>query len=340
MIKEFISRLAGGEDLSQEEATRTFQIIMNGGATPAQIAAILMGLRIKGETAAEIAGSVITMRAKMETLNAPEHCIDVCGTGGDASRESGSTLNVSTAVSLVVAACGVPVAKHGNKSVSSSSGSADVLTALGVNIQAGKDKSETALREAGICFMFAPLYHKSMRDITPVRQELGIRTLFNLLGPLANPAKPKRQLLGVYDRKLLHPMATVLKTLGSEKAWIVHGSDGMDELTISGPSHICELNGDTIRSFNISPEDAGLECAAPDALKGGTPEQNAHELSLLLTGKLSAYRDIVLLNAAAALVVADKVADIKAGADLAAEAIDTRKALETLAELARITNSN
>lgn len=340
MIREFISRLASGKDLSQDEATRVFQIIMNGGASPAQIAAVLMGLRMKGETVAEIAGSVITMRAKMETLNAPENCIDVCGTGGDASRESGSTLNVSTAVALVVAACGVPVAKHGNKSVSSSSGSADVLTALNVNIQASKAKSEEALREAGICFMFAPLYHKAMRDITPVRQDLGIRTLFNLLGPLANPAKPKRQLLGVYDRTLLRPMAEVLRVLGSEKAWIVHGSDGMDELTLSGASHVCELNGNIIRQFDITPEEAGLERSAPDALKGGTPDDNAHELSLLLTGKRSAYRNVVLFNAAAALVIADRAANIRDGVDIAAQAIESKKALEILAELARITNSN
>lgn len=340
MISRFITQLASGGHLEQDDATRVFQIIMNGGATPAQIAAILMGLRIKGETVQEIAGSAITMRAKMDIISAPDNTIDVCGTGGDASSDNGSTLNVSTAVALVVAACGIPVAKHGNKSVSSLSGSADVLSMLGVNIQSSKTKTEESLKEAGICFMFAPLYHKATRHVAPIRQELGIRTIFNLLGPLANPAKPKHQLLGVYDRKLLHPMAEVLKILGSDKAWVVHGHDGMDELTITGPSYVAELENGEINMFEITPEEAGLERAETGSLKGGSPHRNAHELSLLLAGKKSAYRDVVLLNAAAALIIAGKARDIKEGINIAASAIDSDKAKQALADLVRISNEN
>lgn len=338
MVRKFISQLAEGGHLNKDESARAFQIIMNGGATPAQIAAMLMAFRLRGETVEEITGAALAMRAKMETISAPDEVIDVCGTGGDASRNDGATLNVSTAVSLVTAACGVPVAKHGNKSVSSSSGSADVLAALGVNIQADKSLAEASLYEAGICFMYSPLYHKAMRHVAPIRQELGIRTIFNLLGPLANPAKPRRQLLGVYDKALLQPMAEVLRGLESTKAWIVHGSDGMDELTLSGVSYIAELNNNEIRTFEITPEEAGLERVDPDALKGKTPDSNARELALLLSGKKSPYRDVVLFNSAAALIVADKAADIKQGVTTATEAIDSGKAQEALASLVRITN--
>jgi anthranilate phosphoribosyltransferase len=275
----------------------------------------------------------------MDTLPAPENAMDVCGTGGDAGRNHGSTLNISTAVALVVAACGIPVVKHGNKSVSSSSGSADVLAALGVNIQADKGRMGAALHETGICFLFAPVFHKAMRHVAPVRQELGIRTILNLIGPLANPAQPKRQLLGVYHKDLLPVMAEALRALGSEKAWVVHGGDGMDELTLAGVSHVAELKNNEITLHDITPEAAGLERAGPDALSGKNPEDNARELSLLLGGKLSPYRDIVLLNAAAALVVADKAAGIKEGAGIAAEAIDSGKARDTLASLIRISNA-
>ncbi len=339
MFKEFIACVAEGQHLSQEETTRAFQIIMNGGATPAQIAALLIGLRMKGETVGEIAGAASVMRAKMDTIPAPEGTIDVCGTGGDAGRNHGGTLNVSTAVALVVAGCGVPVAKHGNKSVSSQSGSADVLATLGVNIQTDKDRITASLHDAGICFMFAPIFHKAMRHVAPIRQELGIRTLFNLIGPLANPAMPKRQLIGVYDKALLEIMAKALRSLGSEKAWLVHGSDGMDELTLTGVSYVAELNNNEITSLEITPEAAGLERVEPGALSGKGPEHNARELSLLLNGKVSPYRDIVLLNAAAALMVADKAADLKEGAAMAAQAIDSGTAQETLANLVKISNT-
>lgn len=337
MLRNFIAQVADGGHLSKDEASRAFQIVMNGGATPAQIAALLMGLHINGETAEEIAGAAITMRAKMEHVSAPGGIIDVCGTGGDA-KKGGPTLNISTAVALTVAGCGVPVAKHGNKSVSSLSGSADVLAALGVNIQADKERIERCITEAGICFMFAPVFNKSMRHIGPTRQELGIRTVFNLLGPLANPARPKRQLMGVYESSLLEPMARVLRTLESEKAWVVHGGDGMDELTITGVSHVAELSNSEIKVFEITPEDAGLECADADSLRGRSPDGNARELNLLLNGKRSPYRDIVLLNAGAALVVADRVTDIREGVVIASEAIDSGKAKETLADLIMITN--
>ncbi len=338
MLKEYIQKVSEGIHLSKDETARAFQIIMNDGATPAQIAALLMALRINGETMEEIAGAALSMRVKMQHVSAPENAIDVCGTGGDSAR-SGGTYNVSTAVALVVAACGVPVAKHGNKSVSSLSGSADVLAALGVNIKATKDIVEKSLIEAGICFMYAPLFHKGMRHISPTRQEMGIRTIFNITGPLANPAQPRYQLLGVYDKALLQPMAEVLRMLGSDRAWVVHGEDGMDELTITGISYIAELKDNEINTFEITPEEAGLERAEPDALRGRDPDSNARELNLLLSGKHSPYRDVVLLNAGAALVIAGKAENIKNGVHMAAETIDSGRAKETLANLVRITNA-
>jgi anthranilate phosphoribosyltransferase len=334
-IQRYISLVTEGQNLSQDDAARAFQIIMSGGATPAQMAAFLTALKLKGETIEEITGAAMCLRAKMETVTAPEGAIDVCGTGGDGKR----TLNVSTAVALVVAACGVPVVKHGNKSVSSLSGSADVLTALGVNVQTAKERAEEALQDANICFMMAPLFHKAMRHVAPVRQELATRTIFNLLGPLVNPAKPRRQLMGVYDKALLVPMAKALQALGSEKAWVVHGNDGLDELTLYGVTYVAELKDGQISEFEVTPQDAGLSTPeTADALQGGNATHNAHELNLLLSGKESPYRDIVLLNSAAALMVADKVTHLKAGTAKAAEAISSGKAKETLAKLMWSTN--
>lgn len=333
-IQRYISRVVQGENLSRDDATRAFQIMLAGGATPAQIAALLVELRMKGETVEEVTGAALVLRAKMETIVAPQGAIDVCGTGGDGM----GTLNVSTAVALVVAACGVPVVKHGNKSVSSRSGSADVLSALGVNVQAEKALAEASLAAANICFLLAPLYHKAMRHITPVRIELGTRTIFNLLGPLINPANPKRQLMGVYDKALLEPVAQVLKALGSEKAWVVHGSDGIDELTLSGPTHVAQLADGEVTLFEVTPEQAGFERTGLDSIKGADGMHNARELSLLLSGKRSAYRDVVLLNAAAALMVADKVKSLPEGVALAARAVDEGRAKETLASLALATN--
>lgn len=333
-IQHFITHVAGGNHLSRAQSGRAFQIIMAGGATPAQIAALLVGLRAKGESTGEIIGAAMAMRAKMDTLAGFSDSIDVCGTGGDGTF----MLNVSTAVTMVVAGCGVKVAKHGNKSVSSRSGSADVLTALGVNVQAEKPTAEKSLREAGVCFLFAPLYHKAMRHVAPVRQELATRTIFNLLGPLANPAKPDYQLMGVYDRSLLLPMAEVHYALGSKAAWVVHGSDGADELTLTGPSQVMALRDGKIRTFTVNPEDAGLKVCTPEELEGGSPQHNAKELSLLLSGKASAYRDIVLLNASAALVVAGKAKDLLEGVDVAARAIDEGHAKAALASLVSISN--
>ena len=333
-IQRFIGLAAEGKDLSRDDSVRAFQIIMAGGATPAQMAAFLVALRMKGETVEEITGAAMTMRAKMDTVGAPAGAIDVCGTGGDGK----GTLNVSTAVALVLAGAGVPVVKHGNRSVSSSSGSADVLSALGVQVQADKTVAEACLKGANICFLYAPLYHKAMRHVAPVRQELGMRTLFNLLGPLCNPAVPAYQLMGVYDPLLLEPMAKVLMQLGSRAAWVVHGSDGMDELTLSGPTEVMELKDGAFRRFIVTPQDAGLPEAPVDDIKGGSAAHNAREFSLLLSGKASAYRNIVLLNAAAALVIGGLADDLKAGAAIAAAAIDDGKAKECLANLARITN--
>jgi len=337
-IQRLIAEVADGRNLSQEQAIRAFQIIMMGAATPAQIAAFLTGLRIKGETVQEITGAALAMQARMEPFAASENAVDVCGTGGDA-KSVGGTYNVSTAVALVVAACGVPVAKHGNKSVSSLSGSADVLSALGVNIQAEKAFMERALQETNLCFLFAPLYHKATRHVAPVRQELGVRTIFNLLGPLVNPARPGRQLMGVYDFALLQPIAEVLRALGSTHAWVVHGSDGMDEITLTGPTQVAELKDGDIRVFEVTPEEAGIARADADALIGKDAGGNARELNLLLAGKASPYRDIVVLNAAAALIVAGKVQHLREGAALAASAIDEGRAQTVLTELARISNS-
>lgn len=335
-IQTHIAKAVDGIDLTADEAERAFQIIMNGGATPAQMAAFLTALRMKGETVTEIAAGAKVMRAKATPFAAPDGALDTCGTGGDAK----GTLNVSTAVSIVVAACGVPVVKHGNRSVSSQSGSSDVLGALGVNVQANIQVMEYALQHANLAFLMAPLFHSAMRHVAPVRKELGLRTVFNLLGPLSNPAQPRHQVLGVYDRKWLRPLAEVLRDLGSERAWIVHGGEGLDELSISGESYVAELKDGQIREFTLTPDDAGLPCAELDAILGKDAEYNARVLNRLLLGEKSAYRDIVLFNAAAALVVSGKAADLPAGVALAAEAIDSRKAQQALATLVSISQAD
>ncbi|MGB1539783.1 MAG: anthranilate phosphoribosyltransferase, partial [Rickettsiales bacterium] len=268
-IQTHIDALVEGRDLLPAEAENAFQIIMNGGATPAQMAAFLVALRMKGETAEEICAGATVLRAKAKPFNAPQGAIDTCGTGGDAK----GTLNVSTAVAIVVAACGVPVVKHGNRSVSSKSGSSDVLTELGVKIDAEIPVMEEALKRGNLCFLMAPMFHQAMRHVAPVRKELGMRTVFNLLGPLSNPARPKRQVLGVYDAKWLVPMAETLGKLGAERAWIVHGSDGMDELTTTGSSQIAELKIDgSVRRFEVSPEDFGMQTVSLKALEGRGPD--------------------------------------------------------------------
>jgi len=332
-MKSLIGHVANGAALSEKEAERAFDIIMSGDATPAQIGGFLMALRVRGETVDEITGAARIMRSKALHIDAPANAIDVVGTGGDAS----GTYNISTGASLVVAACGVPVAKHGNKALSSKSGAADVLTALGVNIETPMKNVEKAIKEANIGFMMAPRHHSAMRHVAGPRVELATRTVFNLLGPLSNPANAKRQLTGVFAKEWVEPVAQVLGNLGCEKAWIMHGSDGLDELTTTGKSYVAELKDGKVTSFEVSPEDAGLPLAKAEDLKGGDAATNAQAIFDLLDGKTGAYRDIVLYNAAAALVVADKANDLKDGVAQAAQAIDSGAAKRTLAKLCKIT---
>lgn len=334
-LTPFVQKIANSDALSREEAREAFNIIMSGEASPALIGAFLIGLRVRGETIEEITGAAEVMRAKAEGVTAPEGAVDTCGTGGDGS----GTYNISTASAFVLAACGVPVAKHGNKSISSKSGSADVLASLGVNIDASPDLVASSITQTGIGFMFAPKHHAAMRHVGPVRAELATRTIFNLLGPLSNPASAKRQVIGVFSKDWVEPLAHVLKNLGSEKVWVVHGSDGLDELTTTGPTHVACLENGDVRVFDVTPEQAGLPISSMEALKGGDAEENARALQDLLEGAKTAYRDIVLLNTAAALIVADKVDDLKSGVKVASEAIDNGKALKILQELVAITNS-
>ena len=331
-LKPVLARLATGATLTAEQAEAAFDIIMSGEATPAQIGGLLMAMRVRGETVAELTGAVRAMRARMTAIEAPEGAIDVCGTGGD----NAGTLNVSTANTFVVAGCGVPVAKHGNRALSSRTGGADVLTALGVNVDVPLERLPEILRAAGCVFLFAPRHHPSTRHAAGPRVELGTRTLFNLLGPLTNPAGVRRQLVGVFAPEWAPPMAEALRALGSEVAWIIHGQ-GLDELTIAGENHVTELRDGTVRSFTVTPEDAGLQRAPIEAIRGGDPALNAAALLALLEGAPGAYRDTVLLNAAAALVVAGRAADLRQGVALAAESIASGAALAALQTLRRET---
>ncbi len=309
--------------------------MMSGNATPSQMGGFLMALRVRGETVEEITGAVRAMRAKMTRIEAPSGAIDTCGTGGDAA----GTWNISTGAAVVVAACGVPVAKHGNRGLSSKSGAADVLGVLGVNIDADMALVKQALWDANICFMMAPRHHSAMRHVGPTRVELGTRTIFNLMGPLSNPAGAKRQLTGVFSRAWIGPMAEVLGKLGAERAWVVHGSDGIDELTTTGPSYVAEWKDGKVTTSEVTPEEAGLSRATAADLRGGDPATNALAVNALLDGHPGAYRDIVLYNSAAALLVAGKVATLREGVQMAAEAIASGKARATLAKLVAITNS-
>lgn len=332
-LRPVLAKLATGASLDEAEAEHAFGIMMSGEATPAQIGGFLMALRVRGETVAELTGAARVMRAKAVRIEAPEGTIDTCGTGGDAS----GTWNISTGAALVVAACGVPVAKHGNRSLSSKSGSSDVLAALGVDIEADMAEVQRALFDVGITFLMAPRHHGAMRHVGGPRVELGVRTIFNLLGPLSNPAGARRQLMGVFAREWVEPQARVLARLGCERAWVVHGSDGLDELTTTGVSHVAELRGDELRMFEVTPEEAGLPRAAPEALKGGEPETNAAGMRAMLAGEPGALRDIVCLNAAAALVVADRAETLREGAAMAAAAIDDGRAAAKLAALVAAT---
>ena len=334
-LKSLIAKVADGKSLNRKESETAFNVMMSGEATPSQIGGFLMALRVRGETVDEIAGAVAVMRSKMTPVQAPADAIDIVGTGGDGS----GSYNVSTATALVVAGCGVPVAKHGNRSLSSRSGAADVLMKLGVNIEIGPEKISECISTAGIGFMFAPAHHSAMRHVGPSRVELGTRTIFNILGPLSNPAGVKRQMIGVFAHHWVERLAKVLKALGSEKIWVAHGSDGLDEITTTGPSHIAELCDGVIKTFTISPEDAGLPYASAEDLKGGEPDYNAAALRVVLGGEKNAYRDIVLLNAAASLMVADKVDNLKDGVAMAAESIDSGNARKCLDRLVSVSNS-
>ena len=333
-IKEMIALAATGRALELEQAKAAFDIMMSGDATPSQMGGLLMALRVRGETVDEITGGALAMRARMVRVKAPDHAIDTCGTGGDAS----GTYNVSTAAGLVVAACGVTVAKHGNRALSSKSGSADVLTALGVNIETSTEIVERSIEEVGIGFMMAPRHHGAMRHVGGTRVELGTRTIFNLLGPLSNPAGTKRQLIGVFAKEWVRPLAEVLGRLGSERAWVVHGADGLDEITTTGATYVAELRNGKVDSFEISPEVAGLPFADAAALKGGDAARNAAALRAVLKGERSAFRDIVLLNTAAALVITERADDLRSGVEMASEAIDGGAAATVLDRLIAVTS--
>lgn len=334
-LKPFIAKVTEQNVLSFEEACEAFEIIMSGGATPAQIAGFLVALRMRGENVDELSAAVNVIRSKALAIKAPEGAMDIVGTGGDGT----GTLNISTATAIVVAGCGVPVAKHGNRALSSKSGAADVLGQLGINLEAPMEKIEQAIAEANIGFMLAPRHHSSFKYVGPVRVELGIRTMFNILGPLCNPAGVQRYLLGVYSKEWVKPMAEVLAKLGCEKAWVVHGADGLDELSTTGANYVCEVKDNEITELTISPEDVGLPLATLEQLKGGEASYNAERLQALLQGQKDAYRDIVVFGAAAALLVADKVSSIEDGVQLAIDAIDSGRALQALEKLIKICQS-
>lgn len=334
-LKPILAKVGGGAQLSASEAEAAFEIIMSGSATPSQIGGFLMALRVRGETVTEITAAAKTMRAKALHIPAPDGAMDCCGTGGDAS----GTYNISTAVSFILAAAGVPVAKHGNRALSSKAGAADVLSALKVDVDVDMERVKQALWEVGVTFLFAVRHHGAMRHVGPTRVELGTRTIFNLLGPLSNPALAKRQLLGVFDGQWVLPMAETLKQLGSEKVWVVHGADGLDEITTTGETKVAALEEGRIREFTITPEDVGLPYATLDDLKGGDAEHNAAALHAVLAGETGPYRDIVLFNAAAALLVGGKADDLIGGMDLAKTIIADGAATAKLEQLIAFTSS-
>jgi len=334
-LKSIIGKVATGATLSREEAASAFDSMMSGEATPSQMGGLLMALRVRGETVDEITGAVAAMRAKMLRVDAPADAVDVVGTGGDGS----GSVNVSTCAAFIVAGAGVPVAKHGNRNLSSHSGAADVLSALGVRIDIKPDHIGRCVNEAGIGFMFAPSHHPAMKNVGPTRVELATRTIFNLLGPLSNPAGVRRQMVGVFSRQWVLPLAQVLKNLGSEQVWVVHGSDGLDEITLTGPTFVAALENGTIRTFEIGPEEADLPYAAGEALKGGDAAANAVALQSVLDGRPGPYRDIALLNAAAALIVAGRAATLREGVAIGRNAIDSGAAAARLKHLIAVSNS-
>ena len=334
-FKTLIGKVATGATLTRDESTKAFDYMMSGEATPSQMGGFLMGLRLRGETVDEITGAVATMRAKMQRVAAPPDAIDVVGTGGDAS----GSYNISTCAAFIVAGAGIPIAKHGNRALSSRSGAADVLGALGVKIDLRPDEITRCIYEAGIGFMFAPAHHPAMKHVGPTRVELGTRTIFNLLGPLSNPAGVKRQMVGVFSRQWVEPLANVLKNLGSERAYVVHGSDGLDEITTSGPTAVAALDGGKVATFEIKPDELGLAPAKPEQLRGGDAGANAAALKDVLKGKKGPFRDVALLNAAAAIVVAGKAKDLKDGLSIAAKSLDSAEAEGRLDRLIAVSNA-
>ncbi len=333
-IKAALNKIADRKDLTGEEMRGVMRTIMAGEATPSQIGAFLMGMRIKGETVGEIAAAVSILREQMVPVAAPEGAIDIVGTGGDGV----GSLNISTTTALVVAAAGVPVAKHGNKALSSRSGASQVLEALGVKLDLTPDQIGHTIANAGIGFMFAPSHHPAMRHVGPSRAEMGVRTLFNLLGPQSNPAGVRRYLLGVYSQQWVEPVAAALLANRAIKAWVVHSSEGLDELSTSGPNFVAQIADGDLRSFELNPEQVGLKLTDPKGLLGGEPADNAAAMIALFEGAPGAYRETVLLNAGAALLVADKVATIEDGIALARDTIDSGKAKQTLARLVAVSN--
>ncbi|MDX6805388.1 anthranilate phosphoribosyltransferase [Terrihabitans rhizophilus] len=333
-FRPFIARVADGRPLSRQEATEAFGIIMSGEATAAQIGAFLMALRVRGEAVDEIAAAVSVMRAKMTPVHAPAGAVDVVGTGGD----NAGSYNISTCASFIVAGAGVPVAKHGNRALSSKSGAADVLVALGVNIDLIPAEISRCIREAGIGFMFAPNHHTAMRYVGPARAELGIRTIFNILGPLSNPAGVTRQMVGVFSRSWIEPIANALLALGTTHSWIVHGSDGMDEITNTAHTYVAEVKNGTVRHFEIEPEHFGLTCCQPADLKGGDAAFNAAALIGVLNGARTAYRDVSVMNAAAALVVAGRTTEFAEAVQMAQASVDRGAARERLDALIDVSN--
>jgi anthranilate phosphoribosyltransferase len=334
-LKAIIGKVATGAALSQQESAEAFDRMMSGEATPSQMGALLMGLRVRGETVDEITGAVSAMRAKMLRVKAPADAVDVVGTGGDGS----GSVNVSTCTSFIVAGAGVPVAKHGNRALSSRSGAADCLASLGVKIDLTPGEVSRCIAKAGIGFMFAPTHHPAMKNVGPTRVELATRTIFNLLGPLSNPAGVKRQMIGVFSRQWVQPLAQVLKNLGAESVWVVHGSDGLDEITLTGPTFVASLEKGTIRTFEVTPEEAGLSRAEPGALKGGDADDNAKSLRNVLNGTTGPFRDVALLNAAATFIVAGRVKDLKEGVALGKKTLDSGAAAQKLEQLIAISNT-
>ncbi|NCF48703.1 MAG: anthranilate phosphoribosyltransferase [Bacteroidetes bacterium] len=334
VMRKTLKTLTEGDMPSAETIRAAFHLIMNGQVSQIQTAAFLTALKIRGERVEDIAAAASVMRETALTIEAPEGAMDIVGTGGDGI----GTYNISTAAAFVLAGAGVPVAKHGNKAVSSKSGAADVLTSLGINLDCDFTDISRALDDAGICFLMAPRHHSAMRHVAPVRVDLGFRTIFNMLGPLANPALVKRIMVGVFDADLCVPFAKALSALGTTHAWVVHGADGLDEVSTTGPTHVAALANGKIQEFTISPPDIGLETVSIDELKGGTPEENAASLRAVLTGAVGPYRDIVIFNAAAAMVAGGHAKNLELGAGRAAASIENGKAMTALEKLVAITN--